>query len=565
MNVCGKLLGKKGTIREYFIFFLIVSIAINAISLFTDVMDQDSALYAWIAKTMTLSGDWVNMFSYGEDWLDKPHLPFWITALSFKIFGITAFAYKLPSFLICILGVFYLYKLAKLFCGERTAQVSSIIYLVSLHVLLANFDVRAEGYLTTFIFASLYYIYKTYKFSGIHNIILASIFAAAAVMTKGIFVLITICGGFIIYWITTKQFKELINWRYWLTLLLTLLFITPELYCLYTQFDLHPEKTVFGTQNVSGLKFFFWDSQFGRFFNTGPIKSTTKDISFFAHTTIWAFLPWSIALIMGLIAFVRRLRQQLAKEIMILVYSALLTFLLFSLSEFQLPHYIVILFPHFAIFTAMYLISLRKETPKRILTWMLWVTIALIVGVIILLMIVFPFFSWWFVISVALIVLLALIVLRKAEWVDRFLWRGICFSALCSVFFTFFIYGTVLEYNAGMNAAKWINKNCPNQEVVMLNSTNHSMAFYVQSPVERAGRISIEDFTNQNQDILIFCPLSSMDNITQDIDVEILKEFDYFRITMLTPKFISSKSRDSEIDKYVVARCSVRFNEKIVE
>jgi hypothetical protein len=71
---------------------------------------------------------------------------------------------------------------------------------------------------------------------------------------------------------------------------LILLFITPELYSLYTQFDIHPEKVVFGRTNVSGLKFFFWDSQFGRFFNTGPIKGNGEP-TFFLHTTLWPFYP----------------------------------------------------------------------------------------------------------------------------------------------------------------------------------------------------------------------------------------------------------------------------------
>ena len=37
---------------------------------------------------------------------------------------------------------------------------------------------------------------------------------------------------------------------------LTGIFILPELYCLYAQFDAHPEKMVFGQTGVSGLNFF---------------------------------------------------------------------------------------------------------------------------------------------------------------------------------------------------------------------------------------------------------------------------------------------------------------------
>jgi len=35
-----------------------------------------------------------------------------------------------------------------------------------------------------------------------------------------------------------------------------ILFITPELFCLYIQFDRHPEKILFGHTSVSGIRFF---------------------------------------------------------------------------------------------------------------------------------------------------------------------------------------------------------------------------------------------------------------------------------------------------------------------
>jgi hypothetical protein len=38
-----------------------------------------------------------------------------------------------------------------------------------------------------------------------------------------------------------------------------------------------------------------WDSQFGRFVNNGPItQKKSGDIFFFAHTLLWAFLPWCL-------------------------------------------------------------------------------------------------------------------------------------------------------------------------------------------------------------------------------------------------------------------------------
>ena len=64
------------------------------------------------------------------------------------------------------------------------------------------------------------------------------------------------------------------------------------LLALYLQFDAQPDKLVFERTGVSGIRFFVWDSQFGRFFNTGPIRNTDGNPAFFVHVFLWAFLPW---------------------------------------------------------------------------------------------------------------------------------------------------------------------------------------------------------------------------------------------------------------------------------
>ncbi len=127
------------------------------------------------------------------------------------------------------------------------------------------------------------------------QLVAGSLLAACAVMTKGPFVLITIGAGFVIDWLIKKDWKQLLHPRWWLALVLVTFFIIPELYCLYVQFDAAPQKIVFGHTGVSGLRFFFWDSQFGRFFNTGPIRGK-GDPFFYFHTLLWAFLPWSLLL-----------------------------------------------------------------------------------------------------------------------------------------------------------------------------------------------------------------------------------------------------------------------------
>src|SRR5262249_10228564 len=131
-------------------------------------------------------------------------------------------------------------------------------------------------------------------------------------------------------------------------------------------FDLHPEKVVFGRTHVSGIRFFFWDSQFGRFFNTGPIKGS-GDPFFYFHTLLWAFLPWSLLLYAATIQKCRRAASPATiPGDWICLGGALASFIVFSLSRFQLPHYLNILFPFFAILTAEYLYGIRSPRTQKI-------------------------------------------------------------------------------------------------------------------------------------------------------------------------------------------------------
>ena len=114
-----------------------------------------------------------------------------------------------------------------------------------------------------------------------------------------------------------------------------------------------------------------------------------------------------------------------------------------------------------------------------------------------------------------------------------------------------------MQYNAGMNAALWINQNHQNEKVIMLANRSVSAIFYLQPEFEAKEQLTIDDFSITDQPILVFCPVTSIpDIVSQDIDVEILEEFDYYRITMLTTRFLSSKSRPSQLKKFAVVRCT---------
>ncbi|SFM46198.1 ArnT family glycosyltransferase [Marinobacter pelagius] len=87
--------------------------------------DTTEPRYAEIARIMTETGDWITpWFDYGVPFWGKPPLSFWTQALSFKVFGVSEFAGRLPSWLANCVIVFLIYTLRRYLHTERTSDAA---------------------------------------------------------------------------------------------------------------------------------------------------------------------------------------------------------------------------------------------------------------------------------------------------------------------------------------------------------------------------------------------------------------------------------------------------------
>ncbi|MHB1116639.1 ArnT family glycosyltransferase [Sideroxydans sp.] len=351
-------------------YLSLFALLVNAAAMLSPIINGgDSITYAALSQHIALSNDWANLMLDGKDWLDKPHMPFWLTALSFEFLGVSTFAYILPGFLFHIVGGYYTYRIARLFYGREAAWLSVLVYVSVFHLMDSSIEVKAETYLTGFIMGACYYWLRYDAQSRLKYLLLGAAFTAGAVMTKGVFTMITITSGLVILWMYQKQWRKLRSVKWWLAFGLSLLFTAPELAALYLQFDAHPEKVVFGQTNVSGIKFFLWDSQFGRFFNSGPIQDTSGGGSpyYFVLVFLWAFLPWVAVFIASMFSGVRKFAQRSVDEnsgFVFLCGAFFVTFALFSATSFQLDHYTVILFPFAAILCGKFLSDRLRNLPE---------------------------------------------------------------------------------------------------------------------------------------------------------------------------------------------------------
>ncbi|MGZ3937810.1 MAG: ArnT family glycosyltransferase [Flavisolibacter sp.] len=120
--------------KKFFLSLLLLEVFVNFSGIAVPFFSNDPALYAAISKAMVQRNDFINLYVYGVDWLDKPHFPFWMAAFSFKIFGISEWSYRLPALMFVLLGAFYTYLLAKKLYNVPVAQVSVLVLLAAQHL-----------------------------------------------------------------------------------------------------------------------------------------------------------------------------------------------------------------------------------------------------------------------------------------------------------------------------------------------------------------------------------------------------------------------------------------------
>lgn len=466
---------------------IILAIITTAVGLFFPITSTTfGPYYGSIAKNIAISNNWTDLILTNRDWMDKPHFPFWITAASFKIFGINSFAYMLPGFIFNLIGALYTYKLTNyLYKNNTTSLLATLIYLTVLHLMLSAVDVRAEAYLLGQIMPAVYYWLKYDQRFSLKYLLLGAFFTGLALMTKGLFVIITIVSGVFCLWVYEKRLINVISPKWWLALTLSLLFAIPELVALYIQFDLQPEKIVFGRTHVSGVRWFFIDSQFGRFFGTGYIYSTNPPPLhqlFFIHTFLWAFLPWSLVYPTAIYSFVRKFKQldsQTKRALIFVLGNFWISFVMFSVTKFQVDHYTNIIFPFAAILSAAYLVQFIK-TNHKILAVQQWLGIVIIA---LLAIIIGVFFSGLSLVVLLIIEIITVITLIKmwgqTPFIKAIMIPVFAISLIC-ICFDIVANGIYHQYDVGYLATEVTNKS-PQIPVVDYKNDSRALEFYAKN------------------------------------------------------------------------------------
>ncbi len=150
------------------------------------VTESSEARYAQISKEMISSGDWVHPQLMGIFHYHKPPMTNWITAVSYKIFGVTPFGARFFLQISVLIQIFLIYKLAQLFFrDQRKAFLSALIYSSFPVVIIGSRGLTTDTYLATFVLAAIYFWFS-YRESKKSILLISSFFfLGLGFLTKG--------------------------------------------------------------------------------------------------------------------------------------------------------------------------------------------------------------------------------------------------------------------------------------------------------------------------------------------------------------------------------------------
>jgi 4-amino-4-deoxy-L-arabinose transferase-like glycosyltransferase len=289
------------------LLFGAIFVAVQICSLFSPpLLDDVDAAHAQAAQHMADTGDLITSKIDGIRYIEKPPLPYWLVAGSYKIFGENTFATHLPNSL-AMLGLTWLAWLwTRRAWGPRAGMYAGLTVLTSIGPFLFTRFIIPEAELSLFMLVALYALItgleddKPNRFYWIYACV------ALAMLTKGLIAPVFFIGAAIPYLMLTGQWRR---WRVLKPFTGTLVFLAIgapwHILCGLANPDQgHPVGNHPTMGNVHGFFYFYFINEHVlRFFNLRYPHDYNKmpGYAYWLTHLVWLF-PWTIFLPAAVVA-----------------------------------------------------------------------------------------------------------------------------------------------------------------------------------------------------------------------------------------------------------------------
>ena len=547
--------------KKYYILFALILVVYIA-NMLTDVMAVDAAQYAEMSWEMLKTKSFLKITCLCKDYLDKPPLLFWLNSLSFSLFGISNFSYKFPSLLFAILAIFSTYKFTRLYYSASIASNAALMLASTEAMFLMTNDVRTDTILMGAVIFAIWQLSEFFEKGRGSFLLGGCVGIGLALLAKGPIGLIAVSMTVIPQAIYRKRLATIFCRHLIIGLGIIFLMLLPMCIGLYQQWG------------STGLKFYFWTQSFGRV--TGESSwSNNPDPFFLVHTSLWAFLPWSLFLFVGwgraIFYLIKSLRTATTvKEIASLIGFTLVLIAL-MLSRYQLPHYVYIIYPLAAVLSANMYAALPSVS--RSFKFISAIQYIICIAMIALALVLQYCFYRLDPSIVSCIVLFFTSAFLFSIWLSRnkntdvnirerpFL-ISICMMIAFNFLLSVFYFPALLQYQPSGDFGRSIlklKKTSGKDYATYLYGLDHACIFYAQdTPVAALWSMQeLKEPLSRKKDLIIMTTSEGLESLkTEKISFKIVSERASFRVSTLTLSFLNPKTRDKVCHKVYLLEVS---------
>ena len=151
------------------------------------LFDWDEINFAESAREMLVTNNFFRVQIDYEAFWEKPPFFFWLQVISMKLFGITAFAARLPNVIFGVFTVITLFQMGRYLHNKRFGIIWAALYLGSLLPAVYFKSGIIDPVFNYFIFTSIYFIILTLNSTKNRTLyaLIAGTLNGIAVLTKG--------------------------------------------------------------------------------------------------------------------------------------------------------------------------------------------------------------------------------------------------------------------------------------------------------------------------------------------------------------------------------------------
>lgn len=321
--------------------------------------DNSETAYGEVAREILLTHDWVVMHLNATPWFVQPPLYFWIAALFAKLFGVTAFALRLPSALATIaMGGAVGYATARI-AGERAGMIAAIVLSTSLMQAIVGRLAIMDALLDFAIAAAVLWWYRAFEPSGDARrrdtaFVCGALALAVGTLAKGPVapVITALVVGVWVLW--ERRAGRLAAPRRRAVALAALAFVAVTL----PWFVALAARV--GPDAVGEL---IGHYTFGRY--TGVIENQTGPVWYYVPVVILGFFPWIAFVPVAAAAAWRAAREPAGGFARLAIVWTVVPFVFFSFASTKLPNYVALLLPALAILVALWFERVAAGADRR--------------------------------------------------------------------------------------------------------------------------------------------------------------------------------------------------------